>query len=111
MQRLRQRHEFEAVFAAGRTFSSRLYVVRINPHSNFSVARLGIIAARKALPRAVDRNRGKRLVREAFRLRLDQLAAVDVVVQLRAPLAKRDNATARDDLLGLLARISKDRET
>lgn len=111
MQRLRQRHEFEAVFAHGRTFSSRLYVVRINPHSNFSVARLGIIAARKALPRAVDRNRGKRLVREAFRQSQEGLAAIDVVVQLRSPLAKLDNATARNDLLGLFARISKDRNT
>lgn len=111
MQRLRQRHEFEAVFAHGRTFYSRLYVVRINPHNNLSVARLGIIAARKALPRAVDRNRGKRLVREAFRQAQPGLAAVDVVVQLRSALAKLDNATARNDLLGLFARISKGRDT
>lgn len=85
--------------------------MRINPHSNFSVARLGIIAARKALPRAVDRNRGKRLVREAFRKSQEDLAAVDVVVQLRSALAKQDNATARNDLLGIFARISKARNT
>lgn len=111
MQRLRQRHEFEAVFAYGRTFSSRMFVVRINPNSNFSVARLGIIAARKALRRAVDRNRGKRLVREVFRQSLEALAAVDVVVQLRPSLANADNATVREDLLGLFARIRKDRVT
>ncbi len=85
--------------------------MRINPQNNLSVARLGIIAARKALPRAVDRNRGKRLVREAFRQTQPALAAVDVVVQLRSALAKLDNATARNDLLGLFARISKGRDT
>lgn len=30
-------------------------------------ARLGIVVAKKQLPRAVDRNRAKRLLREAFR--------------------------------------------
>lgn len=111
MQRLRQRHEFEAVFAHRRTYSSRLYVVRINPQNNLSVARLGIIAAKKALPRAVDRNRGKRLVREVFRQAHQALATIDVVVQLRPALAKQDNATARDDLIELFARISKGRVT
>jgi len=82
--------------------------VRINPHNNLSVARLGIIAAKKALPRAVDRNRGKRLVREIFREVFPSLAAVDVVVQLRSAVAKLDNATARKDLIGLFGRIDKD---
>jgi ribonuclease P protein component len=110
VQRLRQRHEFEAVLAHGRTYSSRLYIVRVKPCNSLSIARLGIIAARRALPRAVDRNRGKRLVREAFRQAHQSLAEIDVVVQLRSTLATKDNATVRNDLLGLFAKISKDHD-
>lgn len=105
MLRLRQSHEYEAVFAQGRVVSSRLFVVRIR-NNNLSHARLGLIASRKALPRAVDRNRGKRLVREVFRRALQDLGAIDVVVQLRAELRKQNNATARRDLFGLFAGLS-----
>jgi len=103
---LRQSHEYEAVFAQGRVVSSRLFVVRTK-NNNLSHARLGLIASRKALPRAVDRNRGKRLVREVFRQAQQDLAAIDVVVQLRAELGRQNNAAARRDLLGLFAGLSK----
>lgn len=105
MLRLCQSHEYEAVFAQGRVVSSRLFVVRIRSN-DLSHARLGLIASRKALPRAVDRNRGKRLVREVFRRALQDLGAIDVVVQLRAELRKQNNAAARRDLFALFAGIS-----
>lgn len=82
-------------------------MVRIKDN-NLSHARLGLVASRKALPRAVDRNRGKRLVREVFRQTRDGLAAADIVVQLRAELRRQKNATARRDLLGLFGEISKE---
>jgi len=104
--RLCKRHEYEAVFAHGRVVSSRLYVVRVKPN-NLSRARLGLIAGKKALPRAVDRNRGKRLVREVFRQAHQDLMAMDIVVQLRADLARRNNATARRDLLDLFAELDR----
>ncbi|HEX7027018.1 MAG TPA: ribonuclease P protein component [Gammaproteobacteria bacterium] len=106
---MRNRHEYEAVFAHGRVISSRLYIVRIRPNG-FSWARLGLIAGRKALPRAVDRNRGKRLVREVFRHAQQDLAGTDIVVQLRTDLVRQDNAAARRDLLDLFARLGKRRE-
>lgn len=45
--------------------------------------RLGMVAGRKALRRAVDRNRSKRLLREAFRAAHKALPALDIVVQFR----------------------------
>jgi len=104
--RLRKSHEYEAVFAHGRVVSSRLYVVRVKPN-NLSQARLGLIASRKALPRAVDRNRGKRLVREVFRQAQPDLMAMDIVVQLRAALVRQNNATARLDLLDLFSGLDR----
>jgi ribonuclease P protein component len=68
-------------------------------------ARLGLIASRKAARRAVDRNRGKRLAREAFRAAratLPGLTAVDVVLQLKNDLRKSKNPGLRKELDRLL---------
>lgn len=67
--------------------------------------RLGIIAGRKAAPRAVDRNRGKRLIREWFRAVKTELAGLDVIVQLRTPLRDADNPALRAELQQLLGRL------
>jgi len=47
--------------------------------------RLGVIAGRHAWPRAVDRNRFRRLVRDAFRLLQHRLQRRDYVVRARSP--------------------------
>jgi ribonuclease P protein component len=54
--------------------------VRPNDSSH---ARLGIITSKRVARRAVDRNRARRLVREAFRKLRHRLDGIDVVVQLR----------------------------
>ena len=47
------------------------------------MSRLGIALTRRLLPRAVDRNRVKRIIREAFRRHPLKEAGVDVVMALR----------------------------
>jgi ribonuclease P protein component len=64
--------------------------------------RLGIIAARKVAARAVDRNRGKRLIREVFRAMSASLGAVDIAVQLRNDLRAEPNEALRAELRTLL---------
>jgi ribonuclease P protein component len=102
--RLRRAAEFERVLSEARRCTSR----------NFSAwalsneaggPRLGIIAGRKAAPRAVDRNRGKRLIRECFRAMTAELAGLDVVVQQRTPLRDTDNKALRAELRQLLIRL------
>lgn len=73
--------------------------------NNAEGARLGIIAGRKAAPRAVDRNRGKRLIREWFRVAKAELAGLDVIVQLRTPLHDSDNDGLRAELQQLLHKL------
>lgn len=52
-------------------------------------ARLGVIVSRRFLPRAVDRNAVKRIVREAFRLKCALLPDGDVLIRLRQSLKDR----------------------
>ncbi|MDZ4202877.1 MAG: ribonuclease P protein component [Gallionella sp.] len=53
-------------------------------------ARLGIIASKRILPRATDRNRVKRAVREAFRRHSVKTRGVDLVIIVRLALVQRD---------------------
>ena len=66
--------------------------------------RVGIIAGRKVASRAVDRNRGKRLIREAFRIS-SALIACDVTVQLRSDLRSEHNSAVRAELQQLIASL------
>lgn len=68
-------------------------------------ARIGIVVGRRAAPRAVDRNRIKRMVRETFRQVRPLLGGVDVVVQLRRCLPRGSEAAARTELARLFAEI------
>jgi ribonuclease P protein component len=59
--------------------------------------RLGLAVSRKAAPRAVDRNRIKRLARESFR-QAPRLPAGDVVVIARPAARTADSSTLRTSL-------------
>jgi ribonuclease P protein component len=98
---LTNRSDFEAVLRSGCRLASRNFVLRAWPNA-VAHARLGIIAARKAAARAVDRNRGKRLIREAFRSAFPIIGAYDVTVQLRNNLRDESGAALRAELGALL---------
>ena len=69
--------------------------------------RLGLVVARRVAPRAVDRNRIKRVARESFRALAAALPAIDLVLVARTGAAGLERAALRqacDQLLRKLAR-------
>lgn len=67
-RRLRRQEDFGRLRAHGARVDCGPFVLNAGPTGLVGqLARLGIVAAKKHLPRAVDRNRAKRLMREAFR--------------------------------------------
>ncbi|MGQ0751019.1 MAG: ribonuclease P protein component [Betaproteobacteria bacterium] len=105
-RKLSGRKEFGRVLGQGQVTAGRYFVIRSCPNERDS-ARLGIVAARKAIRRAIDRNTSKRLVREAFRRHEAGLAGFDVVVLCRTPVAGKQRALARAELSRLLPAMSR----
>jgi ribonuclease P protein component len=107
MEKLRRREEFEAVLAArSPALVSPCFVVRALVRQS-GPARLGIIVSRKALARAVERNRVKRLVRETFRACGHELPPTDVVVLVRSACRRTSAASARASLATLLGQLAR----
>ncbi len=61
-------------------------------------ARLGLAFAKKRISRAVDRNRLKRLVRESFRLRRNDLGNIDLVVMANTRCKDSNNEVLAESL-------------
>lgn len=86
--RIRKGSEFAVVLRKGRRSTCPYFTLHILPVPSRNCARLGIIASRR-VGGAVQRNRAKRLLREAFRRLGSQLpAGVNLVAVARNPIAR-----------------------
>ncbi len=81
--KLRKTDEFSSVFRFKRVYRGSLLDAHVAPNG-LGMARLGLIVPKKVLARAVDRNRAKRQLREAFRLNRQVLAGLDVIFRVKA---------------------------
>ena len=102
-RRIRQRAEFEQAFRANR-LTNNWFVVYVRKNES-GFARLGIIASKKAMPKAVSRNFVKRLIRETFRCKFPVLNALDVVVRAKRRISPENLAEGRLALVQLLQTI------
>src|SRR5215469_16790605 len=110
--RLSRSAEFDRVYRQGRSVGNRHLVLYAFPTGGSEAPRLGLSVSRK-VGGAVDRNRVKRLLREAFAEQSALLpAGTDVVVVARQDakgLAEREGLAGIRRVLGdLLTRASGD---
>lgn len=89
--RLCRRRDYARVFEDPFRSIDSVAVVLGRPNGK-DVPRLGLAIPKRGIPRAVARNRVKRLIRESFRTHQAQLQGVDVVVIGRSKMASIDTA-------------------
>jgi len=102
-RRIRQRTEFEQAFCAER-LTNKWFVIYVRKNES-SFARLGIIASKRIMPKAVSRNFAKRLIREAFRRGFSARCTLDVVVHAKRLINPENSAEGRLALVQLLQAV------
>ncbi len=103
-QRIRKTSEYNDAFEEKCSFVGK-FIVMLQRHSDDSSLRVGVISSKRTLRRAVDRNRAKRLMREAYRLNRHLFSGtLDVVLIARRPIAKATLDMVENDLMKLARR-------
>ena len=112
--RIRQPAEFKQAFAKGFRITRAPLAAVCKPQAaeaagsagaEIGHARVGLAISRKAAPRAVDRNRVKRLIREEFRHNRHRLPAVDLVFYGQPGLATMETAQLRKALAEIWLKV------
>jgi ribonuclease P protein component len=102
---------FDALFRAGRRRQGR-WIELVVAGAKQPPGRVGLVVGRKALPRAVDRNRFKRKLREVLRRERPYLQGYDLIVRLKraAPGVELDAAILEADGMIALLRTARPAE-
>ena len=80
-RRLTKRHQFDRVFQEASVRRTHPPLRLLALPNNESMPRLGIVVSKRAMHRAVARNRAKRVIRESFRHEQRRLPAMDIIIQ------------------------------
>ena len=103
-QRLTKASLFREAFAQKRSYVGRLMVLWLREGEGASL-RLGVVTSKKVSNRAVDRNLGRRRLREAFRANRSKFSGdVDVVIIARRNILKATPAEVEAELLWLASK-------
>jgi ribonuclease P protein component len=106
---LRDPSEFQYVYRQGKRYDGRFITVFVIRNEGLH-HRLGVTASKKAIGKAVHRNRAKRLMREAFRsndLSLNVLLKkYDWVLNAKSTLLRVKLESPAEEFAGIVHRVS-----
>lgn len=96
--------EFRSVFGHHLKYRDRNWIILFRGNDRL-IARLGMAITKKNVRKAVQRNRLRRIIREAFRIRKDLLTGLDIVVLVSYSintLTRKEQATTLGNLFDKL---------
>ena len=105
--RILKRSEFRRVYDAGRKLHSRFFTAFVLDRDDGDL-RVGLTVTRKVGP-SVERNRCRRLLREAFRKQhaVADGAGADIVLNAKSDLVRATYADVEAEMVKLLTRIRR----
>lgn len=96
--RLLNSNDFQTVFNDAPLRASHQYFLLLARQNTLDLPRLGLVIAKKHIRLAVERNRVKRLIRETFRMKQQQLSGIDVIVLARKGMNDLSNTVLIEQL-------------
>ena len=97
--RLLSPKEFENVLRKREVLINAAPLQVLAVSNSLDMPRLGLVIGKRVAPRAVDRNRVRRLVRESFRKHAEELPALDVVVMQKQRTTPEQRRTLVTEVL------------
>jgi len=110
---LRGSNDFQKVYRTGKRYEGVFLTAFVAPNS-LEHHRLGVTASRRAIGKAVDRNRAKRLLRETFRVTGDSLNSLqkkyDWVLNARRTLLTPESRNRVEEFERIVTSVAREEE-
>lgn len=103
--RLKKKKDFEEVFKRGRAVRGSFLLIKYKKNES-DIPRFGFVVSAKVVPKAVKRNRIKRILSETARGFLKSLGGYDVIVLGTIQALNGDMNDLKRDLVSMLKKIS-----